>query len=343
MCARIALERETHPSLAGRVRFSIPSIVAHTRVAILASLTEPVEWGGGGQCQKRGIMRKDVRESALTILRVLEEYGEGSLLSLDCNQLLALTGLDERSFDQADTFLLQGGFIEGTMGGMDGSRWMNVAGALYIDAELRTRLPLSLDAERLLNYMFEHRETSNWGSQNLKERLGFSDERYHDACRALDTFGLLRNYVHQGEWRVIGIAKEGERAVYDRFRLPNTSTPSVIFDQRGQNVTYQYNAAGDINIGAVQNKADFVDQLEKLKAEVSKAAESEVIDADLATEAKYEIERAVNQVKKPQPNKQTVSERLEGAAKLLQGATAATGLVDALIKAAEHLRGLNLF
>jgi hypothetical protein len=26
----------------------------------------------------------------------------------------------------------------------------------------------------------------------------------------------------------------------------------AIFDQRGQQVTYQYNAAGDINLGAVQ-------------------------------------------------------------------------------------------
>ena len=30
----------------------------------------------------------------------------------------------------------------------------------------------------------------------------------------------------------------------------------AIFDQRGQRVTYQYNAAGDINFGAVQNRPD---------------------------------------------------------------------------------------
>ena len=30
----------------------------------------------------------------------------------------------------------------------------------------------------------------------------------------------------------------------------------AIFDQRGQQVTYQYNAAGDINFGAVQNRMD---------------------------------------------------------------------------------------
>jgi hypothetical protein len=35
----------------------------------------------------------------------------------------------------------------------------------------------------------------------------------------------------------------------------------AIFDQRGQRVTYQCNAAGDINFGAVRNRMDFVGEL----------------------------------------------------------------------------------
>ena len=41
----------------------------------------------------------------------------------------------------------------------------------------------------------------------------------------------------------------------------------AIFDQRGQRVTYQYNAAGDINFGAVQNRMDLVGELGKLQRE----------------------------------------------------------------------------
>ena len=40
-----------------------------------------------------------------------------------------------------------------------------------------------------------------------------------------------------------------------------------VFDQREQHVNYQYNAAGDINISAVQNTLQLADQLEKLRDE----------------------------------------------------------------------------
>ena len=51
-----------------------------------------------------------------------------------------------------------------------------------------------------------------------------------------------------------------------------------IFDQRHQKVTYQYNAAGDINFGAVQNKMDLVAQLEALQAELNRALEQGVFE-----------------------------------------------------------------
>ncbi len=57
----------------------------------------------------------------------------------------------------------------------------------------------------------------------------------------------------------------------------------AIFDQQGQQVNYQYNAAGNINLGSVQNQAQLANQLEKLKAELSAAAEAQVIDAETFT------------------------------------------------------------
>ena len=50
----------------------------------------------------------------------------------------------------------------------------------------------------------------------------------------------------------------------------------TVFDQRGQQVTYQYNAAGDINFGAVQNKADVVGELKNLQAELAGAIRDEL-------------------------------------------------------------------
>ena len=52
-----------------------------------------------------------------------------------------------------------------------------------------------------------------------------------------------------------------------------------VFDMRGQKVIYQYNEAHNINFGNVQNRTDLIGELEKLKNEISKAGEAEIIDA----------------------------------------------------------------
>ncbi|MBD2093351.1 hypothetical protein H6F67_26250 [Microcoleus sp. FACHB-1515] len=104
----------------------------------------------------------------------------------------------------------------------------------------------------------------------------------------------------------------------------------AIFDQRGQHVNYQYNAAGNINIGSVQNQMQLVDELEKLKSELSKASEAEVIDAEVFTDADYQMSKAIQQSKKPNPDKKSVIEHLKNAKSLLEDVTAVGGLVTAL-------------
>jgi hypothetical protein len=112
----------------------------------------------------------------------------------------------------------------------------------------------------------------------------------------------------------------------------------TVFDQRGQHVTYQYNAAGDINFGAVQNKMDVIQQLEKLQAEVNKAAKEGALDEETATDAEYQIKKAVQQAKKPAPDKKTVLDHLNEAKAAIEGVAAAAGLVTALMQAAEVVR-----
>ena len=109
----------------------------------------------------------------------------------------------------------------------------------------------------------------------------------------------------------------------------------TIFDQRGQHVTYQYNAAGDINFGAVQNKVEVIGQLENLQTELKRAIDAGVFDEDVATDAEYQLKKAVQQAKKPEPDKKTIGDYLNGAKTLIEGVTATGGLVSALVKAAE--------
>ena len=107
------------------------------------------------------------------------------------------------------------------------------------------------------------------------------------------------------------------------------------FDQRGQQVTYQYNAAGDINFGAVQNRLDLVGELGKLQGEMTKARQAGVFDEGVATDAEYQLTKAVQEAKKPAPDKGTLLGHLGNAKTLVEGVAAAGGLVTALTKAAE--------
>jgi hypothetical protein len=109
----------------------------------------------------------------------------------------------------------------------------------------------------------------------------------------------------------------------------------AVFDQRGQHVNYQYNAAGNINFDSVKNSVDVVAELEKLQAELAKAAESGAIDEDAATDAEYQLKKAVQQAKKPNPEKKSILDHLTEAKAAIEGVAAAAGLVVALTQAAQ--------
>jgi hypothetical protein len=114
----------------------------------------------------------------------------------------------------------------------------------------------------------------------------------------------------------------------------------TVFDQRNQNVNYQYNAAGDISFDRVQNRIELVAELEKLKAELSKASSAGAIDGEVVTDGEYQITKAVQQAQKPEPNKKIILEHLGKAKTFIEGATVATGLVTALVKATELVHHL---
>jgi len=104
----------------------------------------------------------------------------------------------------------------------------------------------------------------------------------------------------------------------------------AIFDQRGQRVNYQYNAAGDINLGSVQNQVQLIEEIGKLKSELSKAAEAQVIDAEVFTDVDYQMTKAIQQAKKPEPDKKGIMNHLNNAKSLIEGVTATSEIVTAL-------------
>lgn len=116
------------------------------------------------------------------------------------------------------------------------------------------------------------------------------------------------------------------------------------FDQRNQKVTNQINAEsiGIVNFGIVQDKAELVAELRKLLSEVQKANQMGNIKEDTSIDVETHIRKAVLEIEKPEPKKNSIIEHLEGAKKLLDGLTSATGLVSALMQAVKIVGSLFL-
>ncbi|MEH2461999.1 AbiTii domain-containing protein [Nostoc sp.] len=121
--------------------------------------------------------------------------------------------------------------------------------------------------------------------------------------------------------------------IYNNAQGGNVAT----FDQREQQVQNQNNAVrdinikGDINIGTIQNSNDFIRELQKVKSELSKAGDAQIISAEIVTDADYEIATAIQEAKKATPNKNFVLKAIENAKNLLSKSAGAVELVTALI------------
>lgn len=113
------------------------------------------------------------------------------------------------------------------------------------------------------------------------------------------------------------------------------SPGSSIFDQRGQQVNYQYNAAGNINFGAAQNINDFICQLDLLKQEIAMACKEQLIDELTESKTRTQILEALGEAKKPSPNKKSLLNYLEQAKSYLKERVEISGIVEAVSKAYE--------
>lgn len=105
----------------------------------------------------------------------------------------------------------------------------------------------------------------------------------------------------------------------------------VVFDQRGQTVTYQYNAAGNINIGNVRNIAMLADQLNALVHEVDLATAQEVLPPEAGLDAQHALKKASLEAAKSHPDKSSILSYLKTAQGLVEGVGGLAGAIGAAI------------
>lgn len=112
----------------------------------------------------------------------------------------------------------------------------------------------------------------------------------------------------------------------------------TVFDQRGQKVNYQYNAAGNINFGSVHNKFEVIEELQKVQDELSLAIKAGELDEDTATDVDYQMKKAVQQAKKNEPNKKKILEHLNNVKSLIGGIVTLAGLVKGISEAIQSVQ-----
>ncbi|GHO63922.1 hypothetical protein KSC_028140 [Ktedonobacter sp. SOSP1-52] len=110
-------------------------------------------------------------------------------------------------------------------------------------------------------------------------------------------------------------------------------------DQRGQRIQgNQYNAGRDIHFDTVNQPADLIAELEKLKEAVQQAKQDGSIDKKKATDVDYQLTKAALEAEETQPNKKTILDHLQTAKSLLEGITAVGGVVNGIVGAIEAVR-----
>jgi hypothetical protein len=106
------------------------------------------------------------------------------------------------------------------------------------------------------------------------------------------------------------------------------------FDMRGQKITgNQYIAGRDMNFGAVQSQADLISELEKLKGEFAKATDQGILSEEAGTDAQYQLTKAVQQAKKPDADKNTITNHLDTIKVIIGNVVGASGLVISIANA----------
>jgi len=114
----------------------------------------------------------------------------------------------------------------------------------------------------------------------------------------------------------------------------NNNNPTI-FDQRNQQVNYQYNAAGNINFESAVTKDDLIRQLDLLKSELKRAADVQKIDELLESKIRTLILEAIAEAKKESPEKTSLVTYLKQASDSISGITSVAELAGGITKAYE--------
>jgi hypothetical protein len=259
-----------------------------------------------------------IHDAAILILRYMLEKGIIAEHSVSYGELLKLTGLEPDEFDKGDSFLFQAKLVEGTGGGVNGSRWLTAYGVQYIDQEMKRRTPISLDAERVLRFLIQEMKDEDFPSmQKVIEGVNISRAQYWQVCYELADFDFVKITGDEYDPEPIP-TKKGRLAVRRNFQesLSGASIQAgAIFNGpvTGANIQAIANAIGS---GIQQNVSALTqEELHKEVEQVLEELVSQVSDL-LTLQQKAEYTKLAvklqEEIEKPKPEPDALHKMLAG-------------------------------
>lgn len=255
----------------------------------------------------------DIVESALILLGILMEEGATGSRQLTAGELRAKSGLSPDEFDQADNFLLKGHYVEGTMDGDKGGRWLTPDGINYYQAQMADRYPLSQMAKRAAKLIMIKAKTHKVYRDEIRAELEIDEKTCAQTMQELADFGLIQesSQVQQPGFSRVNLTAEGRRAVRSNFKRESIG-PVQQIGAIFQGPVSQSNiqAVAQAYRSTVQQTIEAAD-VEELRTTIIDTIESMVnaIKADLTTDqlavyaqAAHELKNEIN-ADQPQPSR----------------------------------------
>jgi hypothetical protein len=189
---------------------------------------------------------------------------------------------------------------------------------------------------------FVNRDVTHQGYRYLDLHCSQSS---HDFAQILDTvrtrlLNFLLKLSERWDPKKDAPAQNEIRSIFNLSIYNQQGDIMPVFDQRGQSVQYQYNAAGDINIGGVQSVEQLAGEINKLRGEIEKAKSSGIIREEAALEAQYALLEASREAAARKPDRSKFLDQIGKAKDVLKDVAALGGLVEALTEIAKTAIGL---
>ncbi len=161
---------------------------------------------------------RSIPENALILLRVMVyELNLPIDEPVTQDELRRASDLDDEALEAAISHLTQRGFATSYIGAAPVIA-LTHRGLEFVEAAMSTRLPLSLDAERILRYCVQltHQAGDDFENRRLMQALKLNREQFEHGVLLLSSFGLVKE---AGDTILfISATPQGVQAVRNNFK-----------------------------------------------------------------------------------------------------------------------------